>query len=326
MAGSFWKGKRVLVTGGSGFIGSHLVELLVDAGANASITSHSDASIKRNIKQSESITIIKGDLMDYDFALKATKDKDVVMNLAAKVGGIEYNIKHPGSIFRENLQMFMNVLEASRVNGVNRFLTVSSACVYPRFCTIPTPESEGFKDSPEPTNEGYGWSKRMEEFISRAYATEFGMKIAIARPYNAYGPRDNFDPGSSHVIPALIKKVLDGEDPLVVWGSGNQSRSFLYVVDFARGLMEVTEKYAECDPINIGNDTEVTIREIVEAICDITGKKIKIVYDKSKPEGQPRRNCDNTKLKEKTGFVPRIGLREGLKETIDWYRKEKLRV
>jgi GDP-L-fucose synthase len=321
----FWKGKKVLVTGGSGFIGSHLVELLLDAGAVVSLTAHRKTSVERNLKSvAEKANVIYGDLLDLNFALEATKGQDIVMNLAARVGGIEYNIKHSGSIFRENLQMFMNVLEASRINKVERLLTTSSACVYPRFCTVPTPEEEGFKDRPEPTNEGYGWSKRMEEFLSEAYSKEYGMKIAIARPYNAYGPRDNFDPKSSHVIPALIRRVVEGENPLMVWGSGNQSRSFLYVVDFAKGLMEVCEKYPEADPVNVGNDTEVTIRELVEAIVELTGKDIEIKYDTTKPEGQPRRNCDTRKLKEKTGYEAKTSLKEGLKATIDWYNAELL--
>lgn len=201
-------------------------------------------------------------------------------------------------------------------------MVVSSACVYPRNCTIPTPEEEGFKDSPEPTNDGYGWAKRMAEFIGEAYHREFGMKIAIARPYNCYGPRDHFDAQTGHVIPALIKRIFDGEDPLIVWGNGEQSRAFLYVEDFARGLIEVTEKYAVCDPINIGTDEEIKIKDLVKLILELSGKNPSICFDTSKPTGQPRRNCDNTKALKKIGFHAQINVREGLSNTIDWYKNE----
>lgn len=321
---TFFKNKKIVVTGGAGFIGSHLVEMLVAEGAVVTVPVHTKQSslvFLDSIK--DKIQLVYGDLNDIQNCLVFTKDKDIVMHLAARVGGVEYNIKHSGSIFRENLTIFMNILEASRLNKVERFLTVSSACVYPRFCTIPTPEEEGFKDKPEQTNEGYGWAKRMEEFLSQAYAKEYGMKIAIARPYNAYGPRDNFDPESSHVIPALIKRVFDGENPLHVWGDGKQTRSFLYVEDFCRGLLMMIEKHPVADPINIGANNEISIKQLIELIVKISGKKIKIDFDTSKPEGQPRRNCDTKKAEKILGFKAQVSLKEGLKKTIEWYEKQR---
>ena len=319
---NFWQGKNVLVTGGAGFIGSHLVELLIGEGAKVTVPVKDLSKTNFLEKVKEEIEIKKADLMKYENCIELTKGKDIVMNLAAKVGGIEYNIAHPGSIFKNNLLMFMNVLEASRINKVDTFMTTSSACVYPRFCTIPTPEEEGFKGTPEPTNEGYGWAKRMEEFLTESYAREYGMKIAIARPYNAYGPRDNFDPKSSHVIPALIKRVLDGENPFVVWGSGNQSRSFLYVTDFARGLMLTVEKGVGKGAINIGTNEETKIKYVVDKIMKLTGKNPEVIYDTTKPEGQPRRNCDNRLAKEILGFEAQVSLEQGLKEAIEWYKKQ----
>lgn len=314
----FWEGKRTLVTGGGGFIGSHLVELLAKEGAEVTVPIRSNARYLENVKN---IRLAYGDLQSMDFCSDVCKGKDIVMNLAADVGGIEYNIKHQGSIFRNNLSIFMNVLDASRINGVERFLAVSSACVYPRHCTIPTPEEEGFIDSPDPSNEGYGWAKRMEEFLSIAYSKEYGMNIAIARPYNAYGPRDNFDPNSGHVIPALIRRVMGGENPLIVWGSGEQTRSFLYAEDFARGLMIVTEKYCKADPVNIGSDEEVKIKDLANLIVKLSGKKTNIIFDDSKPSGQPRRSCGTKKLFEKTGFRTKVPLEEGIRRTIEWYRE-----
>ncbi|MBI2415256.1 MAG: NAD-dependent epimerase/dehydratase family protein [Candidatus Kerfeldbacteria bacterium] len=324
METNFYAGKKVLVTGGAGFIGSHVVELLVARGARVTIpvrSERSNVSFLAAVKTD--VNIVYADLLDSTACNRVMVGQDIVMNLAARVGGIEYNIKHPGSIFRENLTVFMNVLEAARQANVERFLVTSSACVYARHCAIPTPETEGFVGTPEPTNEGYGWSKRMEEFLGDAYHREHGMTIAIARPYNAYGPRDNFKPESSHVIPALIKRVIDGENPLVVWGDGSQSRSFLYVTDFARGLLAVCEHYAVSDVLNIGADEETTIKELIELIVRLTGVKVDIQFDVSKPAGQPRRHCDATKAKATIGFEAQVSLEEGLRQTIEWYRSNK---
>jgi len=317
----FWEGKKTLVTGGRGFIGSHLVELLAKEGAEVTVPIRSDT---RYLGNNKNIRLVYGDLQNMDFCSEVCKNKDIVMNLAADVGGIEYNIRHQGSIFRNNLSIFMNILDASRINDIERFLTVSSACVYPRHCIIPTPEEEGFIESPDPSNEGYGWAKRMEEFLSIAYSKEYNMNIAIARPYNAYGPRDNFDPNSGHVIPALIRRVMSGENPLIVWGSGEQTRSFLYAEDFARGLMIVTEKYCKADPVNIGSDEEVKIKDLANLIVKLSGKKTNIIFDDSKPSGQPRRSCSTKKLFEKTGFKTKVPLEEGIKRTIEWYRKNMI--
>ncbi|KKT73016.1 MAG: NAD-dependent epimerase/dehydratase [Microgenomates group bacterium GW2011_GWA2_44_7] len=318
---NFYKGKKVLVTGGMGFIGSFVCELLLNKGANVLVTfrkSNFDniVHIKKDLK------LIKTNLLDYKDAKKATKNIDAVLNLASKVAGIQYNIDHPVEMFGDNVIIAKNMIEASYRNNVDRFLIVSSACVYPRFASVPTEETEGFIDDPEPTNLGYGWAKRVAELMGRFYFQEYGMKVAIARPYNAYGPRDNFDPSVSHVIPGIIKRVFDGENPLVVWGSGKQTRSFLYAEDFARGLLTVTEKYPVADPINIGTDEEVTIGNLAKMIVEISGKDIDIKFDTTKPDGQPRRNCDTKKALDKVNFKAQIRLRDGLERTIAWYKKQ----
>jgi len=323
---SFWAKKRVLVTGGAGFIGSHLVEMLVNKQAKVTVVDNLENSSLKNLHQVKSkIRFIKSDLRNFKEAKESCRGQEIVMNLAAKVGGIEYNRTHLGTMFRDNVLINTNVLEAAREAKVERFLVVSSACVYRRDCTIPTPEEEGFEGVPEPTNEGYGWAKRMAEVQGRLYASEFGMKIGIARPYNCYGPRDHFDPEKSHVIPALIKRIFDGENPLVVWGNGEQSRAFLYVEDFARGLIEAIEKYPVPDPINIGTDEEIKIKDLIKLILKLSGKNPQVFFDTSKPTGQPRRNCDTRKAKEKTGFEAKVKLSKGLKKTIEWYQHEKLK-
>lgn len=324
-SGEFWAGKRVLVTGGAGFIGSHVVEQLLAHGARVTVpVLNPDRAGRFLAPRLPEIAVVPVDLRDPVAAERAVRDHEIVMHLAAVVGGIEYNISHPASIFRDNMLVFMSTLEAARRGGVERFLVTSSACVYPRHCSIPTPESEGFRDRPEPTNEGYGWAKRMEEFLGESYAREYGMKICIARPYNCYGPRDNFSKESSHVIPALIRRIwTDRETPLQVWGSGKQSRSFLYVDDFARGLLEVAEKYPNAEALNIGADSETTIAELVEMLSKIheetNGSKIEFVFDTSKPEGQPRRRCDTRLAETRIGYRARWDLARGLRETVKWY-------
>src|SRR6266704_5986668 len=219
------------------------------------------------------VRLVPGDLRDAGVADAACHGADVVILLAAVVGGIAYNDAHHASIFRDNISVFLATMEAARRASVGRLLVVSSACVYPRDCAIPTPESEGFAGRPEPTNEGYGWSKRMEEFLAAAYAREFGLSVAVARPYNAYGPRDNFDPASSHVIPALVRKAFESTDGFLnVWGDGSHSRSFLYVDDFARGLLEVAARYPMADPLNLGADEETTIAELATRIADLVSR------------------------------------------------------
>lgn len=320
---NFWKDKKVLVTGGAGFIGSHLVERLVAGGARVRVVDNLENSSLENLgKVKDKIEFRQKDLRILKDCLEASRNQEIVLNLAAKVGGIEFNRKHLGTIFRDNILISTQMLEAARLNNIKRFLVVSSACVYPRYCTIPTPEEEGFKDVPEPTNEGYGWAKRMAEVQARAYNQEFGMKIAIVRPYNTYGPRDHFAPEKSHVIPALIKRVFDGEDPLTVWGDGEQSRAFLYVEDLVEGMLGAIETYPVCDPLNLGIVEEIKIKDLVKLVIELSGKNPKVHFDTSKPSGQPRRNCDNRKAKKKIGFEARISLREGLEKTIAWYRRQ----
>lgn len=322
----FWKGKKVLVTGGAGFVASHVVESLFTLRCDVRVADNLENGAIQNLNRHlQDIEFVQGDLRSVDFCKKATVGMDIVLHLAAKVGGIGFNKAHPGTMFRDNVLINTNILEASRLHRAERILMVSSACVYPRDCTIPTPETEGFLEVPEPTNEGYGWAKRMAEIQAKAYHQEFGMAIAIARPYNAYGPRDHFEPEKSHVIPALIKRVFDGEDPLVVWGDGEQSRAFLFVTDLARGLVTLTEKYPKPDAVNIGTSEEIKIKDLVRLIVKYSGKNPKIVFDASKPVGQPRRNCDTRKAEALIGFKAEIGIEEGLRRTIDWYQRTTLR-
>ncbi|MEK7577119.1 MAG: SDR family NAD(P)-dependent oxidoreductase [Patescibacteria group bacterium] len=321
---NFWQDTKVLVTGGTGFIGSHVVEQLVSLGAKVSVLDRMRGGVIKNIEYlKDKVRFISGDCADETDALKACEGQQVVMNLAAKVGGIAYNSTHQATMLFDNLKIASIMLESARISKVERFLVVSSACIYPADAKIPTAESEGFLREPETTNGGYGWAKRMAEKLGMYYSEQYGMKVGIVRPYNAYGPRDHFDAEKSHVIPALIKRVFDGENPLRVWGSGNQTRAFLYVEDFAVGLISAIEKYPVADPVNIGTDEEVSIKKLIEMIVVISGKKNAIEFDTTKPDGSPRRNSDNTKAVEKIGFVAKTKLEEGLKKTIEWYKKEQ---
>ncbi len=323
----FWSKKKVLITGGTGFIGSFVVEKLVRKGAEVTVLDRiaPNKPIKHIDHLKDEVRFITGDCTDMTTALKACKGQEVVMNLAARVGGIEYNRLHQGTMLSDNLSIALTMTEAVRVAGVERFLVISSACVYPHDAVIPTPESEGFRGEPEQTNGGYGWAKRLAEKLGMYYAGEYGMKIGIVRPYNAYGPRDHFDLKTSHVIPALIKRVMDGENPVVVWGSGKQSRAFLYVEDVADGMIAAIERHPVPEPVNLGTDEEVTIGELVRMIIRTSGKKTKVVFNTSKPDGSPRRNSDNSKAKDYVGFQAKVKLEEGLQKTIDWYKQNQKR-
>ncbi len=324
---NYWDRKKVLVTGGGGFIGSHVVEQLIRGSSKVRVTvaDHPGATKRRNLAAVlKDIRLVSTDLHDAGAVRRLCRGQDVVINMAASVGGVGWNSAHPASLFRDNMLIGLNVMEAARLARVGRYLVVSSACVYPRDCAIPTPETEGFRDQPEITNEGYGWAKRMQEYMGRAYAQEYGMSIAIARPYNAYGPRDHFDTERSHVIAALVKRVCDGENPVLVWGDGAATRSFLYVEDFARGLLETAARYPQADPINIGADDEISVAELATMIVRLAGTGAKLQFDASKPAGQPRRHCDVTKSKATIGFEARVRLEEGLAKTIAWYRAHEM--
>lgn len=318
---SYWKNKKTLVTGGAGFIGSHVVELLVKNGAKVTVLDNFQNGSRDNLLAVKSdVEIVKKDCRDLGSITKHFKNKDAVFNIAARVGGIEYNRTHQATMLRDNLAIANSVIEAARTGGVERMLAVSSACVYPRECTVPTPESEGFLGEPEPTNGGYGWAKRVSELLARYYVEEFGMKIGIVRPYNCYGPRDHVDPATSHVIPALIKRVYDKENPIKVWGSGKQTRAFLYVTDMAEGMLLALEKNPKPIAINLGTDEEISIKDLVSKIIKLTNLNPRTEFDTSKPDGSIRRNSDNTNASKFIGFSAKVNFDEGLKRTIDWYQ------
>ena len=324
---SFWNGKRILVTGGSGFIGSHLVERLLTAGSAVRVCGRSRAKLARFLGQlAPDVEFLEGDLADMTFTERACQGQDAVFHLAANVAGVGYNSAHPGSILFDNATIGLNILEAATRQGVERIGLTSSACIYRRHASVPTPETEGFIDDPEPSNLGYGWAKRFLEVQARCYVEQYPIKVALPRPYNAYGPRDDFEWETSHVIPALIRKVSEGQNPIPVWGDGSQTRSFLYVSDFVEGLMLTLEHHAECDPINIGSDEEVTIANLIRLIIKLTGSDADIEFDLSKPGGQPRRIGDYTKAQKLLGFKAKVSLAEGLKRTIEWYQESRVAV
>ncbi len=320
---AFFRDRTVAVTGGTGFIGSHVVEQLLCLGAQPIVLSRRPEStfLQHCIHR---IELRQCDLESYESTRKALEGASVVLNLAAKVAGLEYNSTHPASIFHENMQIFLNVLKAVQELKADRLLVTSSACVYPRHCSIPTPENEGFVGEPEPTNSGYGWAKRMQEYLGAQYAREFGLSVSIARPYNAYGPRDNFDVASSHVIPALIRRAFESKNGyLNVWGDGSHSRSFLYVDDFARGLLEVAARYPMADPVNLGSEEETTIRELATRIADLVsrvrGVPIQPRFEPAGLTGQPRRSCDTSKANRVLRFRAQVTLSEGLQRTVEWF-------
>lgn len=301
--------KRIMVTGGHGFLGHYVVAELKEQGAeNIFLPRHSDY-----------------DLTQIDDVIRAYKDSepDVVIHLAAKVGGIGINREKPGEFFYDNLMMGVQLMEQARQFGVDKFVTIGTICAYPKFTPIPFKEEYLWDGYPEETNAPYGLAKKMLLVQGDAYRQQYDFNAIYLLPVNLYGPGDNFNPASSHVIPALIKKCIDaleqGDDQIVAWGSGSPSREFLYVADAARAIVMATEKYNKPDPVNIGAGMEITIKDLLQLIAELCGFQGEIVWDTSKPDGQPRRSLDTSFAQQEFGFKALTDFREGLRRTIDWY-------
>ncbi|MBI4994124.1 GDP-L-fucose synthase [Candidatus Peregrinibacteria bacterium] len=303
--------KKILVTGGAGFLGSYVVKKLLARGVpKGTIT------VPRSAKY---------DLKDWDVCKKVVQGQDVVIHLAAKVGGIGFNREHPGSIFYDNAIMGIQMMEAARQAGVKKFVQIGTICAYPKFTPVPFKEEDLWNGYPEETNAPYGLAKKMLLVQAQAYRQQYGFNAIYLLPVNLYGPGDSFDSAKSHVIPALIKKVYDakqgGKNYIEVWGTGKPSREFFYVEDCAEGIVLATEKYDKSDPVNLGTGFEITIKDLVEKICKLMDFKGEIRWDKSKPDGQPRRMLDVERAQREFGFKAKIGFEEGLTKTILWYKE-----
>jgi GDP-L-fucose synthase len=306
---AYWRDKRVVVTGGSGFLGRYVVDGLRARGAEVT------APRKR----------------DYDLvhleavqALLADVRPQVIIHLAARVGGIGANREHPAEFFYENLMMGVQLMHEAWRAGVSKFVAIGTVCAYPKFTPVPFHEDDLWNGYPEETNAPYGLAKKMLLVQAQAYRQQYGWDAVFLLPVNLYGPGDNFDPASSHVIPALIKKCVDarasGADEIVVWGDGSPTREFLYVADAADGIRLAAERYAGADPVNLGSAFEISIKDLVTTIARLTGFTGQIVWDTTKPNGQPRRKLDTRRAETLFGFHSHTDFEAGLRQTIEWYR------
>lgn len=306
-----WGSKQILVTGGAGFLGSSVIQELNKRGVERG---------KIRIPRSH-----ESDLRKWENCVSAVKGIDLVIHLAANVGGIGYNRAYPGTLFFDNAVMGIQLMEAARQAGVGKFVAVGTVCAYPKFTPVPFMESELWNGYPEETNAPYGIAKKVLLVQAQAYRAQYGFNAIYLLPVNLYGPGDNFDVESSHVIPALIKKMVDakakGEKKVVVWGSGEASREFLYVEDAAESIVLASEKYDEPDPVNIGAGFEIKIKDLVSLISKLTDFNGQIVWDANKPDGQPRRMLDTSKAASKFGFKAKTSLEDGIRKTIEWYRR-----
>ena len=303
--------KKITITGGKGFLGKHLIKAFQNRGCNK-------------------ITI--ADLPEYNFInqndvtrLYTETKPDIVVHLAAKVGGIGFNQQNPGALFYENIMMGVQLLHEGYCYGLEKFVALGTICAYPKFTPVPFKEDDIWNGYPEETNAPYGLAKKMMLVQSQAYREQYGFNSIFLLPVNLYGPGDNFDPNSSHVIPALIKKCVDarhrGEESVEVWGTGQATREFFYVEDAARAIVDATEKYNKSEPVNIGAGFEISIKDLVELIVELTRYRGKIIWNTTKPDGQPRRMLDTSRAYEEFGFKSKTDFREGLKKTIDWYER-----
>lgn len=306
---TFWTDNRFLVTGGSGFLGSFVVEKLKERGAEHVVVPRSK---DYDLRQHQAVIDVLDDAKP-----------DVIIHMAAVVGGIGANREHPADFFYANLMMGTQLLHEAWLRGVDKFVTVGTVCAYPKFTPVPFKEDDLWNGYPEETNAPYGLAKKALLVQGQAYRLQYGFNAIYLLPTNLYGPRDNFDPQSSHVIPALIRKCVEakerGDDKIVGWGTGTPTREFLYADDAAEGILLATEKYNKPDPVNLGSGQEWSIKELTKVIAEMTGFEGAIEFDPSKPDGQPRRALDTSRAKQEFGFVANTPFRVGLQKTIDWY-------
>jgi GDP-L-fucose synthase len=310
---AFWNDRRVTVTGGAGFLGSFVVARLQQFGANVFVPRHRDYDLVQ---------------LDAVRALLADARPDLIIHLAARVGGIGANREHPAGFFYDNLMMGTQLLHESYRAGVGKFVAIGTVCAYPKFAPIPFREEDLWNGYPEETNAPYGLAKKMLLVQSESYRQEYGYNSIFLLPVNLYGPRDNFDPASSHVVPALIKKCLEararGDAEIVAWGDGSPTREFLYVEDAAEGILLAAERYNRSDPVNLGSSTEISIKDLVQTIAHITGFEGRLVWDTSQPNGQPRRKLDISRAEAEFGFRSQTTFADGLRRTLDWYSAQQL--
>jgi GDP-L-fucose synthase len=301
--------KRIVVTGGAGFLGHHVVKKLKDKGCTHVFVPRSK---DYNLITESGIVRMFNDMKP-----------DYIIHLAAVVGGIGANRENPGKYFYDNLMMGTQLIEQSRLFGIEKFVAIGTICAYPKYTPVPFSEQDLWLGYPEETNAPYGLAKKMMLVQSQAYREQYSFNSIYLLPVNLYGPRDNFNPSTSHVIPALVKKCVDakknGDTSISVWGTGKATREFLYVEDAAEGIILATESFNKSDPINLGAGYEISIKNLVEKIADMTGFTGEIVWDSSKPDGQPRRSLDTTRAFEEFGFKSKTDFNKGLKKTIDWY-------
>jgi GDP-L-fucose synthase len=307
------KGKCITVTGGKGFLGSHLIKKL-------------EAYDCRQIKVADLPEYNLTNITDIQRMYEETKPQ-IVIHLAAKVGGIGFNQEKPAELFYDNLIMGAQLLHEAYVRKIEKFTALGTICAYPKFTTVPFKEEDLWNGYPEETNAPYGLAKKMMLVQSQAYRQQYGFNSIFLLPVNLYGPGDNFNPRSSHVIPALIKKCFDAidahDDKIEVWGTGSATREFFYVEDAAQAICMAADAYNKSEPVNIGAGFEISIKELTELIAKLTGFQGKITWDKSKPDGQPRRMLDTTKALKEFGFTAKTNLTTGLIKTIDWYKENR---
>lgn len=302
--------KRIVVTGGAGFLGRQVIEQLVQAGAQ-----REKISVPRSRDQ---------DLRNLNACKNVSQQQDIIIHLAAHVGGIGLNREKPAELFYDNLMMGTQLIHAAYEAGVEKFICVGTICAYPKFTPVPFREDDLWNGYPEETNAPYGIAKKALLVQLQAYRQQYGFNGIYLLPVNLYGPEDNFNPESSHVIPALIRKVHEaqqkGEKTLPVWGDGSPTREFLYSTDAARGIVMATQSYDDPDPVNLGTNEEISIKYLVELICELMNFDGEIIWETDKPNGQPRRCLDTQRAKERFGFTAQTDFKQGLKNTIDWYR------